>query len=231
MIDDRDRLDCPLLFHSEKEPCRPRVWESARTAPWLPPHKQPSTWVNVTQRVLRCWRAEASSSETDAPAAALRIGRVVWLPREPAADERPPRTLGSDVSLLFRHACLVPCPHGREGPLGCHVGPYISLAMEKQLVSNTPRGFPYLSAGVAVIGFFLKKRKRIEKECTSRQIKETSRSFGYTARPAPGGMPLCSSPYSVGQMAGRMKLTASGRPAMMPRSVRKRLARVLTTYS
>ena len=65
----------------------------------------------------------------------------------------------------------------------------------------------------------------------SRQIKETSRSFGYTARPAPGGMPLCSSPYSAGQMAGRMKLTASGRPAMMPRSVRKRLARVLTTYS
>ena len=31
-------------------------------------------------------------------------------------------------------ACLVPCvPLGREGPLGCQVGPYISLAMEKQL--------------------------------------------------------------------------------------------------
>ncbi len=28
-----------------------------------------------------------------------------------------------------------------------------------------------------------------------------------------------------------MELTASGRPAMMRRSVRKRLARVLTTYS
>ena len=44
-------------------------------------------------------------------------------------------------------------------------------------------------------------------------------------------MPLCSSPYSAGQMAGLMELTASGRPAMMRRSVRKRLARVLTTYS
>ncbi len=36
-------------------------------------------------------------------------------------------------------------------------------------------------------------------------------------------MPLCSSLYSAGQMAGRMELTTSG-------SVRKRLARVLTTY-
>ena len=44
-------------------------------------------------------------------------------------------------------------------------------------------------------------------------------------------MPLCSSPYSAGQMAGRMELTASGRPAMMRYSVRKRQARVLTTHS
>ena len=41
-------------------------------------------------------------------------------------------------------------------------------------------------------------------------------------------MPLCLSPHSTGQMAGRM---ASNRPAMMRRSVRKRLARVLTRYS
>ena len=37
-------------------------------------------------------------------------------------------------------------------------------------------------------------------------------------------MPVCSSPYSAGQMAGRMALTASGRPAIMRRSVRRRLA-------
>ena len=40
-----------------------------------------------------------------------------------------------------------------------------------------------------------------------------------------------SSPYTADQMAGRMELTASGRPATMRRSVRKRLARALTTYS
>ena len=44
-------------------------------------------------------------------------------------------------------------------------------------------------------------------------------------------MPVCSSPYCAGQMAGRMALTASGRPAMMRRSVRRRLALDLTTYS
>ena len=44
-------------------------------------------------------------------------------------------------------------------------------------------------------------------------------------------MPLCSSSYSDRQMAGRMELTASGRPAMMRCSVRKRRARILTTYS
>ena len=43
-------------------------------------------------------------------------------------------------------------------------------------------------------------------------------------------MPLRLSPYSAGQMAGRMELTVSCRPAMMRRSVRRRLARVLTTY-
>ena len=42
-LDDRDCLDCPVVPAPEKEPCRPRVWESARTAPWLSPHKQPST--------------------------------------------------------------------------------------------------------------------------------------------------------------------------------------------
>ena len=51
------------------------------------------------------------------------------------------------------------CPLGREGSLGCHVVPYISLAMEKQLspervvlcIQYSER-FLYLSAGVAVTG-------------------------------------------------------------------------------
>ena len=75
---------------------------------------------------------------------------------EPAAGERPPRTLALDMSLPFKHdACLVPCvigvcPLGREGPLDSHVGP---LAMEKQLhPERVVRGFLYLSAGLAVIG-------------------------------------------------------------------------------
>ena len=39
---------------------------------------------------------------------------------------------------LMDDTCLVPCvigscPLGREGPLGCHDVPYLSLAMEKQL--------------------------------------------------------------------------------------------------
>ena len=43
-------------------------------------------------------------------------------------------------------------------------------------------------------------------------------------------MPVRSSPYFAGQMAGRMALTACGRPAMMRRSVRRRLALDLTAY-
>ena len=48
------------------------------------------------------------------------------------------------------------CPLGREGPLGCHVGrlPWRSSYPRSgsRCVSNTPRGFLHLSAGLAVIG-------------------------------------------------------------------------------
>ena len=57
-------------------------------------------------------------------------------------------------------SCLVPCvvgscPLGREGPLGCHVGPYTwrsSFPRSGSYISNIPRGFLYLSAGVFLIG-------------------------------------------------------------------------------
>ena len=110
---------------SRERAVQAEVWELARTARWLPPYKQPSTSPRGCCVALQGWS----------------IGCVGWLPREPAGGERPPRTLGLDLSLPFRHACCMPgamrdwilCPLGREGQLGCRVGPYISLAMEKQL--------------------------------------------------------------------------------------------------
>ena len=70
------------------------------------------------------------------------IGCVGPLPKEPAAGERPPRALGSDVSppilawmIYGQGPCVIgSCSVGREGRHDtCHDVPYISLAMEKQL--------------------------------------------------------------------------------------------------
>ena len=77
---------------SRERAVQAEVWELARTARWLPPYKQPSTSPRGCCVALQGWS----------------IGCVGWLPREPAGGERPPRTLGLDLSLPFRHACCMP---------------------------------------------------------------------------------------------------------------------------
>ncbi len=77
------------------------------------------------------------------------------------------RRVPADSDML--DTCLVPCvigfcPLGREGPSGCQVGPYISLAMEKQLHASVFCSF-----------FWEEEALHVHQSCQSQQHQQTDK--------------------------------------------------------